>query len=255
LPEAFKVWDRSKYNFFKDKIPWAPALPGTISAGGGARINVRCETNIPGLYATGDVTCVPPHGAYSVGGMNLSFAALSGVRAAEAARQLAAGGEGKWPKDKVADCLERIYLPLKRKEGVDPNQAIWQVQSIMTAMGTSYIKSEASLTDALKRLLKVRDEALPQVKAQDPHHLVTAIEAENLVTLAEVMIRASLFRRESRGFHFREDFPFTDNNSWLKWLLAQREGSDIKFSTVPIPTPYVRPAQEIMSPPGMRISS
>ena len=254
LPEAFRIWDRSRYRFFEDKIPWAPALPGTISSGGGTRINLHCETNIPGLYATGDVTPVPPHGAYSVGGVNLAFAALSGFKAADRASGFASHGVGRLPKEMVDESIDRLTLPLRRNDGIDPNQVIGQVQSIMTSMGTSYLKSESSLNEALTRLLEVKEEMLPKVKARDPHYLTTALEAENLVTLAEVMIRASLFRKESRGFHFREDFPVTDNRSWLKWVLAQKDGKEMKLWTVPIPTPVVQPSCETMTPPGVKVA-
>jgi succinate dehydrogenase/fumarate reductase flavoprotein subunit len=254
LPEAFRIWDRSRYRFFEDKIPWAPALPGTISSGGGARINLHCETNVPGLFATGDVTSVPPHGAYSVGGVNLAFAALSGFRAAERASQFVSQGLGRLPNEMIDQSIDRLTLPLRRNNGIDPNRIIGKVQSIMTSMGTSYLKSESSLTEALNRLLEVKEEMLPRVKAEDPHYLLAALEAENLVTLAEVMIRASLFRKESRGFHFREDFPVTDNKSWLRWVLAQKDGTEVRLWTVPIPTPIVRPSSETMLPPGVRVS-
>jgi succinate dehydrogenase/fumarate reductase flavoprotein subunit len=254
LPEAFRIWDRSKFRFFEDKIPWAPALPGTISAGGGARINVHCETNISGLYAAGDVTPVPPHGAYSVGGVNLAYAALSGCRAAERASQGASNGGRRLPKGMVNDSIERLTLPLKRNDGIDPNRVVSEVQSIMTSMGTSYLKSESSLNDALLRVLQIKEEMGPRVKAGDPHFLLAALEGENLLTLAEVMIRASLYREESRGFHFREDFPVTDNKSWLKWVLAQKDGNEIRLWTVPIPTPLVRPSTDTLIPPGIKIS-
>lgn len=254
LPEAFRIWDRSRYRFFEDKIPWAPALPGTISSGGGARINLHCETNIAGLYATGDVTPVPPHGAYSVGGVNLAFAALSGYRAAERACDVGFGDVGRLSKHMIDDSIERLSLPLRRDDGIDPNEVIGQVQSIMTSMGTSYLKSESSLNEALKRLMEVKEERVPKMKARDAHYLLSALEAENLVILAEVMIRASLVRKESRGFHFREDFPVTDNKSWLKWVLAQKDGNEIRLWTVPIPTPIVRPTADAMTPPGVKVS-
>ncbi len=90
------------------------------------------------------------------------------------------------------------------------------------------------------------------MKAIDLHDLVKAHEATSLATIAELTLRAALFRQESRGFHYREDYPYTDNRNWLKWVMIKQEDGLPKIWGEDVPTPYFSPSEVTALPPGVK---
>jgi succinate dehydrogenase/fumarate reductase flavoprotein subunit len=81
----------------------------------------------------------------------------------------------------------------------------------------------------------LRDHLVPKLIAKDNHELRLAHETKNMVLHAEMILRASLFRTESRGQHYREDYPRRDDPAWLVWVKLQEEEGRMKVSKEPIP--------------------
>ena len=70
----------------------------------------------------------------------------------------------------------------------------------------------------------------------DAHRfLKMALEAENMVLNAEMMLRASIARTESRGVHFREDYPCPDEENWRAWTAVSRDGETMRVEKIPVP--------------------
>jgi len=76
---------------------------------------------------------------------------------------------------------------------------------------------------------------VPKMKARDVHELRMAHEARNMTLNAEMVLRASLFRTESRGSHYREDFPDRVDPGWLAWTVLKQGQGGMKASKLPIP--------------------
>jgi succinate dehydrogenase/fumarate reductase flavoprotein subunit len=76
---------------------------------------------------------------------------------------------------------------------------------------------------------------LPELSAKDFHYLSKCHEVKSMTICAELTFKAALTRTESRGFHYREDYPEPDDKNWLKWIILKKEGDDIQISTQPIP--------------------
>ena len=81
-----------------------------------------------------------------------------------------------------------------------------------------YVKSEERMLSALTQIEFMRDRVVPKLSARDAHELRLAHETKNMVLSAEMKLRASLFRKESRGTHYREDYPVRDDKEWLAWV-------------------------------------
>ena len=76
---------------------------------------------------------------------------------------------------------------------------------------------------------------VPMLRAKDSHELRLAHETANMVLNAEMMLRASLFRTESRGVHFREDYPQRDDAHWLAWTKIKEENGAMALFKEPVP--------------------
>ncbi len=257
LPETFATFDAAGLDPFKQKVEWIPAFFGSHISGGGIAINLKCETNIPGLYAAGDITNEPAHGTYSFGGVNLAFCNVSGYVAGESAAQfskeLAPHNWSESRKSEVERIIGQILAPIMKKGGSNPDDAILHIQSTLIPMEVSCLRTQASLEKALQEILSIEEKEIPQLWANDPHNLMKCWEATNLAKVAEVILRTALIRKESRGWHFRKDYPYTDNKNWLKWIRVTEEDKKPKIWTEDVPTPYLQPQQEIMIPPGVKV--
>jgi succinate dehydrogenase/fumarate reductase flavoprotein subunit len=81
----------------------------------------------------------------------------------------------------------------------------------------------------------IRKNLVPKLTAKDSHELRLAHETKNMALNAEMILRASLFRTESRGQHYREDFPRRDDPTWLAWTKLHDKGGAMTVTKEPIP--------------------
>ncbi len=123
---------------------------------------------------------------------------------------------------------------LMGKDGIPPKEVLTAIQETMFPADVCIIKSQSSLTRALNKLENIKHEILPRMLARDPHYLAKLIEVQAIAFITELYLRASLMRTETRGGHFREDFPERDNN-WLKWIIISQKNGDLNFRTEPVP--------------------
>ncbi len=253
LPETFMLWDKAGIDPFAKPIEWIPAFRLKMGGGGGLDVNTRCETNLQALYAAGDTCCAPQHGTYTFGGMNLAFAAVSGMRAGDFASEAAMRSPeiGLEPEtEQVASKIADLFVPTETPDGPTSDEITAKLQRIIIRYPVTYLRTAATLKKALSDLLALKDD-IGRVKARDAHDLVKAHELRNMFLLAEGFLHSALAREESRGYHFREDFPWTNNRDWLKWVYTQTDSQGgMKIWTQEVPTPYLKPEKEFDTPPG-----
>ena len=193
-------------------------------------VDDRCASNIQGLYAAGDAL-----GSYMAGGIytqigsSLAGSAVQGAIAGEAAAEYAAGVDTLSISDaRLDEVIEDILAPLKREAGYGPAWVTQTLQGIMIPNFVLYIKKENMLKAALAYIEELRDHHMPLLRAANMHELRLAHETKNMIISAEMKLRASLMRKESRCSHFRLDYPELDDKNWRAWINIY-QGSDGKM--------------------------
>jgi succinate dehydrogenase / fumarate reductase flavoprotein subunit len=217
-----------------------PVQPGAHYQMGGVRVNVWGETSLPGLYAAGECACVSVHGANRLGGNSLLetivFGRRAGMKAADYARQ----AQYRTPSaSHLAHEQDRIHRLLTQEGSERP----WQVrhdlgETLSTNLGL--FRTRESILTAQERVRAIQRRAAA-VLVQDKGRvfntdLIQALELLCLAELAESMVAGALAREESRGAHYRSDFPVRDDANWLKHTVAHRtpDGPRLTYSPVTI---------------------
>ncbi|MBW1805745.1 MAG: FAD-binding protein [Deltaproteobacteria bacterium] len=196
-----------------------------------------CSTSLPGLFAAGDSLGTMQSGAvYAAIGMALSGAAVTGARAGWGAADYAMQAEKpEMDNDMLSELKKSVYVPLDRKGGFSPGWVTQQLQNIMIPYFIMYIKKEDRMQAALTLVEFLRDHLVPKLTAKDTHELRLAHETRNMVLNAEMRLRSSIFRTESRGCHYREDYPRRDDPDWLAWVLLKEEKGRMTVLKKPVP--------------------
>jgi succinate dehydrogenase/fumarate reductase flavoprotein subunit len=138
-------------------------------------------------------------------------------------------------EEELARLKKIMRAPAERKGGFSPRWVTQILQNTMTPYFILHIKHEKRLQAALTIVEFLRDHLVPKLLAKDSHELRLAHETRNMVLNAEMILRASLFRTESRGQHYREDYPRRDDPAWLAWVKLKEEEGKMKPMKEPLP--------------------
>jgi succinate dehydrogenase / fumarate reductase flavoprotein subunit len=208
------------------KVEWMLCPP---TGRPGLMVNRRFETSLAGLYACGEAA------SSSAVVTGLSAAATSGATAGTSAAGFAADAQRLRAQDEQVRLFkERAYAPLRRKSGYLPEQIILTMQENVIPYDILLLRRKDRMERALSNIEYTRDNYVPELKAFDFHYLKNAHEAANILFVAEVQLKTSLLRTESR-VGLREDYPYTDNENWLKWIELKNERGVMAVSTRPVP--------------------
>jgi len=199
--------------------------------------NERCATSLPGLYAAGDTLGTMQVGAvYSGIGFALAGSSVTGARAGLGAAEYALQSEEPVvDKEELARLKNVVYAPIERRGGFSPGWVTQVLQNTMIPYFILYVKHGERMQAALTIVEFLKNHLVPKLTAKDPHELRLAHETKNMVLNAEMKLRASIFRTESRGCHYREDYPRRDDPAWLAWVILKEERGRMKALKKPIP--------------------
>lgn len=197
---------------------------------------------IPGLYTAGDgIHATAPSGAaYPCGvGFTSCFCSIDGMHAGKAA---AAYVQSAAPVAVNAEMIEKkiegMTAPLRVEQGFDPNWARDVLHSIMAPYWVSVAKTEPTLRAALTQVEYMRDHVAPKLAAKTSHDLRLCIEMKHKILSAEMKLRASLARQESRGNHYRSDIPYRDDAHFLCYITVKKGENGMETDRVPIPAAW-----------------
>jgi succinate dehydrogenase/fumarate reductase flavoprotein subunit len=195
-----------------------------------------CSTGVSGLYAAGDILGDMPLGALYCAGMGIASATVTGAIAGNSAAEYALSTEATKADDgEVRKAKKDLQNITERKGGFSPRWVTQLLQNTLMPYFVLMIKSEDRMKAALTNIEYYRDHLVPMLYARDPHELRLAIETRNMVLNAEMKLKAALFRTESRGLHYREDYPRRDDNNWLAWVLIEDNDGEMKVFKKPVP--------------------
>ncbi|MDQ1036579.1 succinate dehydrogenase / fumarate reductase flavoprotein subunit [Streptomyces sp. V3I8] len=213
-----------------------PIQPTAHYAMGGIPTNVQGEvlsdntSVVPGLYAAGEVACVSVHGANRLGTNSLLDINVFGKRAGIAAAEYSATVDHiELPEDPaslVVGQIERLRASTGSERVADIRR---ELQECMDA-NVMVFRTEQTIKTAVEKIGELRERYL-NVSVQDKGKrfntdLLEAVELGNLLDLAEVMAVSALARKESRGGHYREDYPNRDDVNFMRHTMAYREVGD-----------------------------
>jgi succinate dehydrogenase/fumarate reductase flavoprotein subunit len=194
-------------------------------------------SGVPGLYAAGDALGSMASGAvYAAMGLSSANCGVTGARAGIAAAEYAKSVSVLSPNAaQVNQLREKILAPTRRQGGFTPRWLIAALQNHMAPYYVLMVKRHDRLAATLTFIEFVRDHLVPKVYATDPHELRLAHEVSNMVLNSEMRLRAGLWRTESRGCHYREDYPFRDDTNWLAWILIRQKDGQMVLEKEPVP--------------------
>lgn len=190
---------------------------------GGVVIDENASTRVPGLYAAGAITA-GVHGANRLGSNALVDILVFGEIAGRNAARQALDQRNKLRSDKqAADALRFIgkLLDPSTTNTPIPNGPLRRRHIEMMDENVGVLRTETGLNTMLKEITRCKEEDLNRVRVFDHSRLFNyelrdVLEMFYRISIEEIATRAALLRQESRGTHFREDFPTRDDDTWLR---------------------------------------
>lgn len=214
-PFSASTWDMlgKRYGALRRLVRIAPAAHHVM---GGVCIDTRGATSVPGLFAAGEVTG-GLHGANRMGGNALTETLVFGSRAGEAAAE--------WAGERAGDKSKRLFGELEFSE---PKSKAKEMKSTLPRLKKRLRKilweeggirrNKEGLHRALDEVKAIQDESLDLSLEENPLLVPKILELRAGSRTATLILRAALKREESRGAHFRGDFPDQDDERWLGHL-------------------------------------
>ena len=226
-------------------FPTAHYAMGGIPTNNDTEVYRNSEETIPGLYAAGEVACVSVHGANRLGTNSLLDINVFGKRAGRHAAEYAASAEFVPVPDDAADRTLAMLNSIRDGQGTEKVGAIrTELQRVMEA-DMQVFRTEETIRKALAAIDEL-EKRYANISIQDKGKrfnldLLEAVELGFLLQLAKVMSVGALHRQESRGGHYREDFPKRDDVNFMKHSMvyldpeSEFEGvQGLRFDTKPV---------------------
>ncbi|MEC3955665.1 fumarate reductase/succinate dehydrogenase flavoprotein subunit [Nocardia sp. CDC153] len=210
----------------------------------GVWVDEHARTTVPGLYAAGDLACVPHN--YMIGAF--VYGDLAGAHAASTLAEVPAPAE--LPADQLVAAHELVYRPLRNPDGPPQQQVEYKLRRFVN----DYVappKTATKLSLAIETFDRMRDD-LTAMGARTPHELMRCVEVSFIRDCAEMAARSSLTRTESRWglYHERADLPARDDVEWRYHLnLRKTDDGRMEFHKRPV-APYFVPVPGLNALPS-----
>lgn len=216
---------------------------------GGIVIDEEFRTGVPGLFAAGECT-LGPFGANRVCAA-VTEMLVHGADAGDYAARFAAGNSTPRPGREVFEAIEQAALePLNRRGNFQPAPLRRRMQEMAHRL-LGPVRTETELRRLLTFLEELQADDLPRLSSASSRRVynkewLDTLELPNLAGLLEAAARSAFARKESRGVHYREDFPQTDNDAWLSETIVKPEEQGMGIRTRPVTGTRIRPGRGVV---------
>ncbi len=215
-----------------------PIQPAQHYSMGGIDVNERCVSLLDGFFAAGECACVSVHGANRLGGNSLLETVVFGKIAGEEASRFVQGQEKEQGSERIL--LEEAIAEKKkierwasRTDGFKAHHLLNRLKVIMSEK-VGMFRTKKALAEALEEIRQLREDygqaALSGACFRYSQVLVNLIEFAYMLDLTEVITLGALEREETRGSHYRLDFPKRNDGQWLKHTLITLESGKPQVS-------------------------
>lgn len=221
-------------DMIQDPVPVTPSQHYSM---GGIETDINGATRLKGLYAAGECACVSVHGANRLGGNSLlDVIVFAKIAASDASKYASNANEPKLNSSIVNEEIQRLSSISTREGGSNPWPLINTIkETISKCAGMS--RTKEGLSEALEIIKNVRDES-GKVGVKKQRYwcgeLANCLELLNLTTIAEAICTSAILREESRGSHYRLDYPKRDDNTWLRHSMLFKDHDDYRISYKPV---------------------
>jgi succinate dehydrogenase / fumarate reductase flavoprotein subunit len=204
-----------------------PIQPAQHYSMGGIDVNESCASLLEGFFAAGECACISVHGANRLGGNSLLETVVFGKIAGEEASRFVQGlgrghGSEKILLDEAVTEKKKIDRWLGRTDGFKAHHLLNRLKVIMSEK-VGMFRTKKALAEALEEIRQLREDygqaVLPGACLRYSQVLVNLIEFSHMLDLTEVITLGALKREETRGSHYRMDFPKRNDVDWLKHTL------------------------------------
>ena len=214
---------------------------------GGVHANIDGATPVKGLWAAGEAACVSVNGANRLGTNStatcLVWGGITGRAAAEYAMQ---HHSADFPQQTVTSEERRIYDSIFRGAGTENPYDVKQELERTMDEHANVFRTGEGLVEALKRIRVLKHRAYQHVEdtaREFNTNLMNVLELQSMLEVAEIVLMGAQARTESRGAHFRLDFPKRDDQQWLKHTLAYLTPDGPKLDYCPVTITRYQPKE------------
>lgn len=226
-------WKEMLVNNFRSYDIPVPIRPVCHHFMGGISINGKCETGVPGLYAAGEVTG-GIHGSNRMGGNALSDTLVFGTIAGQNAVTFAANSPfKKINKEKINESIKCTRLINYSNVNGVSSKSIREKLGEILSENVGIIRNHTGLKKGIIALKNIKTNDVPLLTASTPREVVKILELVNGIEVSEMIMLSAIQRKESRGAHYREDFPL-QNSNWRVNTVIEKIKETLVVSTKPL---------------------
>lgn len=224
MPGILSYLQKLGVDILEEKLEVAPGIHYTL---GGVRIDESAATNIEGLFAAGEVAG-NVHGANRLSGNALTETQVFGKIAGENAAAYSIFSENNDVKRSSVTRHQKELLQFfeNKENGIRPAEIKKELQQVI-GQYAGYYRNKKGLEKALADITRMKSDKLPRLSVEKGKsynlELLEGIECKFMLDVAEMICRGALTRQESRGHHYREDFPERDDDNWLAHTMIKKE--------------------------------